>query len=150
MNRRLRRWLLLSVLVGLGIAGCGISQTGQGAGAAVVPQASGAATAVALGPEVGPETVAELNAEDAIAVIDVREAWEYQEGHIAGATLIPLGSLADRTDEIPTDKPVILVCRSGNRSSRAYRYLAEEGFDNIHNMTGGMLGWEAAGLDVIR
>ena len=150
MKKRWRRWLLLSVLLGLGIAGCRMQQTGQGAGAAVVVQAGGTATAVALGPEVDPGTVAELSAEDAIAVIDVREAWEYQEGHIAGATLIPLGSLADRTDEIPTDKPVVLVCRSGNRSARAYRYLADEGFDNIHNMTGGMLGWEAAGLDVTR
>lgn len=98
--------------------------------------------------DVTPETVAELNARGEIFVVDVREDWEYAEGHVSGATLIPLGSIPDRVDDIPTDKPVVLVCRSGNRSGQAFRYLVGEGFDNVHNMTGGMNAWRAAGLDV--
>lgn len=98
--------------------------------------------------DVTPETVADLNARGEIFVVDVREDWEYAEGHVSGATLIPLGSIPDRVDEIPTDKPVVLVCRSGNRSGQAFRYLSGEGFDNIANMTGGMNAWRAAGLEV--
>lgn len=109
-----------------------------------------AQTEPVLDPDVKPAEVAALNGEGAIVIVDVREAWEYAEGHIDGATLVPLGTLEDRLDEIPTDTPVVLVCRSGNRSAQAYTYLMRQGFNNVHNMVGGMLAWEAAGLDVER
>ena len=113
---------------------------------------SGAAAAITLvedlGPELAPEVVADLNEQGAITVVDVREEWEYAEGHIVGAQLIPLGTLRDRVDEIPTDQPVVLVCRSGNRSGQAFRFLRQQGFENVHNMAGGMLAWEAAGLEM--
>jgi len=117
-------------------------------GAAEVSAASGASAA--LPAEVDVHRVAELNAQGEIAVIDVREDWEYAQGHIEGAQLIPLGALASRVDEVPTDLPVVVVCRSGNRSAQAYRLLRDSGFENVSNMTGGMLAWEAAGLDVAR
>ena len=101
-----------------------------------------------LGPEVSPDTVASLLDADGIVVIDVREVDEFASGHISGATLIPLGELPSRVDEIPTDKPVIMVCRSGNRSGQAYNFLTKQGFDNVHNMTGGMNAWQSAGLEV--
>ncbi|MFO7628412.1 MAG: rhodanese-like domain-containing protein, partial [Prochlorococcaceae cyanobacterium] len=89
--------------------------------------------------------MAELYDSGEIAIIDVREAWEYDQGHIPGATLIPLDRLMGRLDEVPTDLPVVLVCRSANRSGQAYRALVQQGFDNVSNMLGGMLAWEAAG-----
>jgi phage shock protein E len=107
-----------------------------------------ATTSPELGPIVSPDVVAQLYAGGGVTVIDVREEWEYAEGHIPGATLIPLGTLAQRIDEIPTDQPVILVCRSDNRSGQAYRWLRQQGLDNVHNMSGGMLAWQAAGLEI--
>jgi len=50
--------------------------------------------------------------------------------------------------EIPTDKTVILTCRSGNRSGQATDFLRENGYDNVHNMAGGINDWKSAGLDV--
>ncbi|MBN1874647.1 MAG: rhodanese-like domain-containing protein [Anaerolineae bacterium] len=108
-----------------------------------------AAPAVAdLPPEISPDVVAELLAQGAVTVIDVREDSEYTAGHIAGATLIPLGTLPDQVSEIPTDVPVILVCRSGNRSGQAFQFLRQQGFDNVHNMVGGMNAWQQAGLEI--
>ena len=81
-------------------------------------------------------------------MLDVREQWEYDEGHIPGVTLIPMGDVASRLAEIPTDQEVIVTCRSGNRSGQITDFLRQQGFDNVHNMAGGILAWEAAGYDV--
>jgi rhodanese-related sulfurtransferase len=83
-----------------------------------------------------------------VVLIDVREQWEYDEGHIPNVKLIPLGSLPDRINEIPEDKFVVMTCRSGNRSGQATKFLREQGFDNVHNMAGGILAWQKAGLPV--
>ena len=82
--------------------------------------------------------------------IDVREQWEYDEAHIPGVSLIPMGEVPDRLDEIPTDKQVIVTCRSGNRSGQITDYLRSVGFDNVSNMSGGILAWEENGYPVIR
>jgi rhodanese-related sulfurtransferase len=145
MTKKLSYVFLLVVAIVLGLAGCASQQAGVAAA-----DSAGTTNLEELGAEVDPSTVAKLNNEGAVAVIDVREDWEYQEGHIEGAALIPLGTLPDRIDDVPTDKPVILVCRSGNRSGQAYRFLTQEGFENVHNMTGGMIAWEEAGLDIAR
>lgn len=94
------------------------------------------------------ETVAAVKDMDNVVVLDVREQWEYDEGNIPGVTLIPVSQVASRLSEIPTDKEVIITCRSGNRSGQVTDYLREQGFDNVHNMDGGILAWEAAGLPV--
>ncbi len=109
----------------------------------VAPQATSAPTA--LPADVTPKMVEELRSTGAAVIIDVREAEEYAVGRIPGAVLIPLGELASRTDEVPTDVPVVMVCRSGNRSAQAVQILQKAGFTNIHNMTGGMNAWTAAG-----
>jgi rhodanese-related sulfurtransferase len=85
---------------------------------------------------------------DDVVLIDVREQFEYDEAHIPGVTLIPLGEVPDRMDEIPTDKTVIITCRSGNRSSQATDFLRQNGFTNLHNMDGGINAWKQAGLEV--
>lgn len=93
-------------------------------------------------------TVATVKDREDVVVLDVREQWEYDEGHIPGVTLIPMGEVANRLAEIPTDKEVIVTCRSGNRSGQITDFLRQQGFDNVHNMDGGILAWEAAGYDV--
>ncbi|MBN9387455.1 MAG: rhodanese-like domain-containing protein [Chloroflexi bacterium] len=83
-------------------------------------------------------------------IIDVREPYEYTQGHIIGSKLIPLGQLASRLNELGgNDREIITVCRSGNRSGQAAAYLAAQGY-SVTNMAGGMVGWLLAGLPVQR
>ena len=96
------------------------------------------------------QTAAALQGRDDVILIDVREQHEYDAGHIPEITLIPMSEIQSRVDEIPTDVEVILTCRSGNRSGQVHAYLEELGYDNVHNMAGGILAWEAAGLEVER
>ncbi len=74
-------------------------------------------------------------------IIDVRTPEEYRQGHIPGVALIPLNELADRLDEIPKDKKVLLICRSGNRSAQGTKLLRNKGFANVYNVSGGMNQW---------
>ncbi len=129
-----------------GLIGCSGTQAVTPDGA--LPAATAVSQTVDLGPEVSPDVVSQLNAQGDIVVIDVREPSEYADGHIAGATLIPLGTLPDNLSSVPTDQPVVLVCHSGNRSGQAYSYLTQQGYTNVHNMTGGMIAWQAAGLTI--
>ncbi|HRV90665.1 MAG TPA: rhodanese-like domain-containing protein [Anaerolineae bacterium] len=98
--------------------------------------------------DVDVKTAAAVQDNPDVVMIDVREQWEYDEGHIPGITLIPMGEVTNRLDEIPKDKTVILTCRSGNRSGQVTDFLRNNGFDNVHNMTGGIVAWENAGLAV--
>lgn len=84
-----------------------------------------------------------LSGGEAIALVDVRETWEWQVGNLDahGALLIPLAELPDRLSEIPGDRPVVLVCRSGHRSLTAARRLLEAGFARVYNLDGGMAAW---------
>jgi adenylyltransferase/sulfurtransferase len=74
-------------------------------------------------------------------LVDVREPAEYDICRIPGAQLIPLGELNDRYSEIPKDREVILHCRSGVRSARAAHFLKRRGYENVHNLDGGILAW---------
>ncbi len=103
---------------------------------------------IALPAQIDVQTAAMIKNQSDVVMIDVREQWEYDEGHIPGVTLIPMSSIESRVTEIPTDKTVILTCRSGNRSGQVYDFLTKQGFENVHNMQGGILAWEAAGLEV--
>jgi sulfate permease, SulP family len=81
------------------------------------------------------------------AVIDVREPREFAQGHIPQARLIPLPALlADTPADLPRDRRIVLVCRSGRRSARAAAALSARGYDDVAIVRGGMLGWEAAHL----
>ncbi len=78
-------------------------------------------------------------------VLDVREPSEWAAGHIADATLIPLGELASRVNEVPRDRQVVVVCRSGNRSAQGRDVLLGAGHPSVTSMAGGMNDWAAAG-----
>ena len=78
-------------------------------------------------------------------LVDVRERWEYIEGHIPGAENVPLGELPHRVDE-SGDRPLVLVCASGNRSGKAAKRLTKDGRSGVANLVGGTAGWAARGL----
>ena len=82
-----------------------------------------------------------LEAGESLNIIDVREVYEYQGGHIPGAINIPLGLLPIRMNELSKDKPYIVVCLAGGRSAQATALLDQNGFDAT-NMIGGMSAWE--------
>jgi len=83
--------------------------------------------------------------EDGAQLIDVRVDHEWDAGHIAGATHLPLDELAGRVEEIDKERPVVLYCRGGNRSTMATDALADAGFDAA-KLSEGIVGWEQAGL----
>ncbi|MCB0192901.1 MAG: STAS domain-containing protein [Anaerolineae bacterium] len=79
-------------------------------------------------------------------VIDVREPREYQKGHVPNARLVPLGKMLAESVNLPKEKDIVLVCRSGRRSGRAASVLKQKGFENVSILQGGILAWEAADL----
>ncbi len=83
--------------------------------------------------------------EDGAQLIDVRAGHEWDAGHIAGATHLPLDELAGRTGEIDPERPVVLYCRGGTRSTMATDALAEAGFDAA-KLSEGIAGWDEADL----
>ncbi|MCU0260943.1 MAG: rhodanese-like domain-containing protein [Ilumatobacteraceae bacterium] len=80
-------------------------------------------------------------------VFDVREQAEFDEAHIEGAVLVPLGQVPDALDHFAGVAPVHVICRSGNRSGQACRFLGEHGVEAV-NVEGGMLAWMLAGHPV--
>ena len=101
-----------------------------------------------LAPSVDVDTAYALQDHPDVFLLDVREPDEYDAGHIPGITLIPMGEVADRLSEIPTDREVIVTCRTGNRSAQVVDFLRQQGFTNVHNMEGGIVAWEEAGYPV--
>ena len=74
-------------------------------------------------------------------VVDVREPYEYAQGHIAGCTPMPMGSVPARMHELPKDRDVVVICRSGSRSGVVTQMLRSAGH-KAFNLTGGLLGWK--------
>jgi len=94
------------------------------------------------------DEVAGLGANTNALIVDVRNEDEWARGHIPGAKLIPLPTLHTRLNEIPRDRAVILHCQRGSRSAVAAATLDAFGFDDVHELSGGMSAWEAAGHSV--
>lgn len=96
---------------------------------------------------------AELEAEwraGAVTVVDVRAPGEWEAGHLPGVVNIPLGELPERLAEIPADRPVVLHCQGGGRSSIAASLLQARGLADAVNLAGGFTAWRAAGLPIER
>jgi rhodanese-related sulfurtransferase len=80
-------------------------------------------------------------------ILDVRQPEEWvNDGHIPNASLIPLGELASRVNEVPQDAEILVICRSGNRSQEGRDILLRAGFTHVTSVAGGMNEWRAAGL----
>jgi rhodanese-related sulfurtransferase len=80
--------------------------------------------------------------------LDVREQEEWDTFHIPATTLIPLGELPDRLSELPRNQPIVVVCRSGNRSQEGRNILLDAGFTNITSMAGGVTEWSRLGYPI--
>jgi rhodanese-related sulfurtransferase len=80
--------------------------------------------------------------------VDVREQSEWDSFHIPNTTLIPLGQLPNRLSEIPKDRPIVVVCRSGNRSQAGRDILKQAGYTNVTSMAGGVTDWKTQGFPI--
>jgi adenylyltransferase/sulfurtransferase len=133
------------------VTGAVMGEASEGSGALVedAPGGPGAVT------EVDAPTLAELLDSDSRPfLLDVREPWEWAVSSLAerGARLIPLGELGERLEEVPADRPVVVYCRSGQRSLTAARMLADAGREPVSSLRGGITAWAAAvepGLPVV-
>ncbi|MFN7210397.1 MAG: rhodanese-like domain-containing protein [Aggregatilineales bacterium] len=136
----------LPIALGAGVlvivAALVVSGTAGGGGA---PQVGGAARGGLLSPG---EEVAPFGAVPHL-LLDVRTVGEFQSGHLAGAVNIPVEQLAQRLAEVPRDLPIVLYCRSGNRSAAAARLLRSAGYESVYDL-GGIIRWQAQGYPIQR
>lgn len=107
--------------------------------------APSAAAGAALPAEVSAAEAAALRDSGAF-VLDVRQPEEWAEYHVPDSTLIPLGELPNRLNELPRDQEIVIVCRSGNRSRQARDILLDAGFTQVASMAGGLNEWRALGF----
>lgn len=77
-----------------------------------------------------------------IILIDLRTPGEYEEFHVPGSKLLPLEELVNRVHEVPEDKTVYLICRTGNRTLQGMRFLLTKGYHNVYNVLNGIVAWE--------
>ena len=96
-----------------------------------------------------PSALQLINHKNAL-VLDVREDSEFRAGHILGAKLIPLLKLKERIGELERnrDKPILVVCRSGNRSATACAMLGNSQFAQVYSLSGGMMAWQKSELPI--
>lgn len=91
-----------------------------------------------------------LQKDTKILLLDVRTPGEYRQVRLAGARLIPIEQLLQRIDELPRDRPIIVYCAVGARSSQVLRYLAGQGYPEVYNLYGGIAAWQLRGLPVLK
>ena len=132
--------LLISGLALLVVVGCTSAPTAPPTAVATPPQAT-----AALLPDTISVAEAAAKREAGAFFLDVREPSEWNQAHIPGSTLIPLGDLEKRVKEVPRDKEVVVVCRSGTRSKAGRDILKTAGFTQVTCMEGGLNAWLAAG-----
>jgi rhodanese-related sulfurtransferase len=98
-------------------------------------------------PEVDPEE-GKRRVDAGAMLLDVRTEDEWEAGRAPGSTWIPMREIQARQDEIPTDRPVVVICRTGARSGRVTEALTAAGYDAV-NLAGGLVAWDAADLGVV-
>lgn len=143
-HEKLALVLSLVLAVAVVVSGCGAASSSA---PAAVAQSADQAQALALPDTVDAKITNDIRGREDVVILDVREDDEFKSGHIPGAEWIPLGQLSSRMNELPKDKTIVAVCRSGNRSGQATELLRQNGF-NVHNMQGGMNSWVQAGFEV--
>ena len=87
---------------------------------------------------------------DGAVVLDVRDNGEFNGGHLPNARNIPVVDLEKRVGELPSGKPVLVVCASGQRAGRAITALRKAGRDQVFSLEGGLAAWRSAGLPVVK
>jgi len=101
-------------------------------------------------PEVTIDDLESLMASTSAALLDCREAWEYQMGHVPGALHIPLGEIAGRVGELPHDRRIMVICQVGGRSLTATDFLLAHGFEGAASVAGGTTAWVRSGRPIER
>ncbi len=81
-------------------------------------------------------------------LLDVRNPHEWQAGHAEGAAWIPMSQLAERQEELPTDREIVVICKTGGRSAQVAKALLAAGYGAV-NVAGGSEAWQAAGLAIV-
>jgi len=98
---------------------------------------------------VSPAQARELLSRDGrIFLLDVRTPEEFRQVRIEGARLIPIDTLTRRLGELPGDRPILVYCAVGSRSAQVAGYLAHNGYGEVYNMVGGVMGWQLRGYPV--
>ncbi|HAJ38754.1 MAG TPA: rhodanese-like domain-containing protein [Chloroflexi bacterium] len=145
----IRYWMLTMLVAGLvfSLGACGGGE--QPAASAPVAAAQGGAQASAkINTKITPaDYQAQFGAGVDHLLLDVRTPEEFNSGHIPGAVNISVDQLAQRLSEVPQDKPVVLYCRSGNRSNQAAQILDRAGYTQIYDL-GGIVTWQQQGYPV--
>ncbi len=117
-------------------------------GAAILFTNNSPAATSALPLEISVSQAAQLREQGAF-VLDVRQPEEWNELHVPGATLIPLDQLPQRVSEVPKDKDIVVICRSGNRSQAGRDILLKAGYESVTSVNGGILAWRNAGYPTV-
>lgn len=91
-----------------------------------------------------------LQKDSRVFLLDVRTPGEYRQVRLDGARLIPIDQLRQRLGELPKDRPIIVYCAVGARSSQVLRYLAGQGYPEVYNLYGGISAWQLRGLPVLK
>ena len=99
-------------------------------------------------PSIAPRDAAAEAAGGAAVIVDVREPDEFAQERVEGAALVPLSGFRERFADLPKDRPLLMLCAAGSRSSSATMFLLQNGWTDVRNVTGGMIGWSSAGLPV--
>ena len=107
-----------------------------------IPQISPRDAAAATDPAAGSDAATRP------LIVDVREPNEFADERIEGSVLIPLSQFAERHAELPKDRPLLMQCHSGSRSSSATMFLLQRGWTDVRNLDGGIAAWMRDGLPV--
>lgn len=92
--------------------------------------------------EITPKALkARLDSGEDIPIIDIREVWELHQSRLAEAIHIPMNDIPDSLDQIPIDKPVVLMCHLGQRSAFVVDWMIGQGYDNLYSLAGGIDAW---------
>jgi len=94
------------------------------------------------------EAYRRLQEDPNVVIVDVRQPIETRAGTVPGAVLIPLSEFGGRLEELPRDRPILPICRSGHRSPLAARQLKRAGYQ-VTDVAGGTLAWQKAGLPLV-
>lgn len=91
-----------------------------------------------------------LQKDSRVILLDVRTPGEFMQVRLEGARLIPIDQLLRRVGELPKDRPILVYCTVGARSSQVLRYLAGQGYPEVYNLYGGISAWQLRGLPVLQ
>ena len=100
-------------------------------------------------PSVLPREAADEVGAGTALIVDVRERNEFEQERVEGVVLVPISEFVARHGELPKDRPLLMLCAAGSRSTSATMYLLQGGWTDVRNITGGMIGWRQAGLPIV-